>query len=270
MESDQPGQRYSLNKALRVKHLTSLTNISPKSSLSETSSSESSSSESSSSESSSSESGSSETSSSESSLSESSSFETSSSESSSSDSDIDEIDLSNQNLKNARSINNIWEREVDLEWSKRKTLFDFQTGSSVQGNNMVKDFSSKLKEYKKSVGYHEERLKWLFLKGISPENTFKVFMDHDTTYNTDYLARGVPEVLHMTHSTVFYLPELLERILYFLAIDKSLYPTLFVSRLWYRYSAPILWKRIELKGKDLYPGQSLPNDYNYLAKDHPD
>ncbi|CAB5378574.1 unnamed protein product [Rhizophagus irregularis] len=70
MESDQPGQRCSLNKALRVKHLTSLTNISPKSSLSETSSSESSSSESSSSESSSSESGFSETSSSESSLSE--------------------------------------------------------------------------------------------------------------------------------------------------------------------------------------------------------
>jgi hypothetical protein len=39
--------------------------------------------------------------------------------------------------------------------------------------------------------------------------------------------------------------------------------------LWYRCGAPILWKRIELKGKDLYPGQSLPNDYNYCAKDHP-
>src|SRR5439155_11133892 len=35
----------------------------------------------------------------------------------------------------------------------------------------------------------------------------------------------------------------------------------------YRYGAPILWKHIELKGKDLYPGQSLPNDYNYCAKD---
>ncbi|UZO15870.1 uncharacterized protein OCT59_007280 [Rhizophagus irregularis] len=33
---------------------------------------------------------------------------------------------------------------------------------------------------------------------------------------------------------------------------------------------PILWKRIELRGKDLYPEQSLPNDYkNYCAKDHP-
>ncbi|RGB32655.1 hypothetical protein C1646_816539 [Rhizophagus diaphanus] len=34
----------------------------------------------------------------------------------------------------------------------------------------------------------------------------------------------------------------------------------------YRCGAPILWKRIKLKVEDLYPGQSLPNDYNYLAK----
>ncbi|RGB24049.1 hypothetical protein C1646_773623 [Rhizophagus diaphanus] len=51
--------------------------------------------------------------------------------------------------------------------------------------------------------------------------------------------------------------------------DKSLYPTLYVFQLWYKCGAPILWMRIELKGKDLYPGQSLPNDYNYLAKDCP-
>ena len=73
----------------------------------------------------------------------------------------------------------------------------------------------------------------------------------------------------MAHSSIINLPELLEHILHFLAIDKSLYPALFVSRYWYRCSAPVLWKRIELKGKDLYPGQSLPNDYNYLAKDRP-
>ena len=86
-------------------------------------------------------------------------------------------DLSNQDLKNFRSINDIWVKEVDLEWFKRKTLFDFQTGSLVQSNDTVKDFYSKLKEYNKSVGYHEERLKWLFLKGISSENTFKVLLD---------------------------------------------------------------------------------------------
>jgi hypothetical protein len=52
----------------------------------------------------------------------------------------------------------------------------------------------------------------------------------------------------MAHLSIFYLPELLEQILHFLAIDKSLYPALFVSRLWYRCGAPILWRRIELKG----------------------
>ena len=73
----------------------------------------------------------------------------------------------------------------------------------------------------------------------------------------------------MAQSSIFYLPELLEQILHFLAIDKFLYPSLYFFRLWYRCGAPILWRHIELKGKDLYPGQSLPNDYkNYCAKDH--
>ena len=56
----------------------------------------------------------------------------------------------------------------------------------------------------------------------------------------------------MAHLGVINLPELLERILYFLAIDKFLYPALFVSRLWYRCGAPILWKRVELKWENKY------------------
>ena len=71
----------------------------------------------------------------------------------------------------------------------------------------------------------------------------------------------------MAHISVFNIQELLEQILHFLAIDKSLYPTLYVSRLWYRCGAPILWKHIELKGNDLYPRQSFPDDYNYCDKD---
>ena len=35
----------------------------------------------------------------------------------------------------------------------------------------------------------------------------------------------------MTQSNIFYLAELLEQILHFLAIDKSLYPILYVSQL---------------------------------------
>src|SRR3954453_10776645 len=72
----------------------------------------------------------------------------------------------------------------------------------------------------------------------------------------------------MTHSGIFNLPELLEQILYFLAVDRSLYPTLFVSRLWYRCGAPILWKCIELRGSDLYDYEYYPYDYNYYMKSH--
>ena len=50
----------------------------------------------------------------------------------------------------------------------------------------------------------------------------------------------------MARTDIFYLPKVLEHILHFLLIDKSLYPALYVSRLWYRCGAPILWKRVEL------------------------
>ena len=62
----------------------------------------------------------------------------------------------------------------------------------------------------------------------------------------------------MAQSNIFYLPELLEYILHFLAIDKSLYYTLFVSRLWYRCGAPILWKCIDLKGNGYYRAKNPP------------
>jgi hypothetical protein len=78
----------------------------------------------------------------------------------------------------------------------------------------------------------------------------------------------IQHIFFMTYTSVFIILELLEQILYFLAVDKSLYFALFVSQHWYRYGAPILWKRIKLKGKGLYLGQTLPNDYNYI-KDHP-
>ena len=85
-------------------------------------------------------------------------------------------DLSNQNLINCRSINDIWAKEVDLEWSKRKTLFNFCTGSLIQGNYTVNEYYLKLKECNMRIGYPEERFKWLFLRRLSPENTFKVLL----------------------------------------------------------------------------------------------
>jgi hypothetical protein len=71
----------------------------------------------------------------------------------------------------------------------------------------------------------------------------------------------------MVHTSIFYLPEVLEQILHFLAIDKSLYPALLVFRLWYRCGTLILWRRIELKGNDLYPKQSFSDNYNYCKND---
>ena len=86
-------------------------------------------------------------------------------------------DLSNQDLKKCHSINDIWESEANLEWPKRKTLFDFCTMSLVQGENTVKDFYLKLEECNKSFGHSEEFLKCALLKGLSPKNKIKVLID---------------------------------------------------------------------------------------------
>ena len=85
-----------------------------------------------------------------------------------------------QDLNSYHSINNIWpeeEKEIDLERSKRNTIWKFRVRNIIQDNYTVKEFYSKLKECNKSVGYLEEQLKWLFLHGLSPENEIKVLMD---------------------------------------------------------------------------------------------
>ncbi|PKY29526.1 RNI-like protein [Rhizophagus irregularis] len=79
------------------------------------------------------------------------------------------------------------------------------------------------------------------------ENSVRLNMCNSTLTIDDNF---IQHILFMAHLGVINLPELLERILYFLAVDKTLYPALFVSRLWYRCGAPILWKRIELKWKN--------------------
>ncbi|RIA99154.1 hypothetical protein C1645_731161 [Glomus cerebriforme] len=54
---------------------------------------------------------------------------------------------------------------------------EFLFGGIVQGNYTVKKYYSKLKEYNLSKDYPEWLLKNLFLRGLSPENTFKVLLD---------------------------------------------------------------------------------------------
>ena len=82
-----------------------------------------------------------------------------------------------QDLNNYRSINDIWKKEIDLERSKRITIWNFRVGNIVQDNDTIKEFYSKLKECNMSIGYSEELLKQLFLYGLSPENVIKVLMD---------------------------------------------------------------------------------------------
>ena len=70
--------------------------------------------------------------------------------------------LPEQELKNSRSINNIWERETNLEWHKR---MEFLFGRIVQGNYTVKEYYSKLKECNLSKDYPK-----CFLKIYSSED----------------------------------------------------------------------------------------------------
>ncbi|GET57684.1 hypothetical protein GLOIN_2v1765345 [Rhizophagus irregularis DAOM 181602=DAOM 197198] len=82
--------------------------------------------------------------------------------------------LPEQELKNSRSINDIWEREVNHEQSKRlKFLF----WGIVQGNYTVKEYYLKLKEWNLSKDYPEWLLKNLFFRELSPEDILKVRLD---------------------------------------------------------------------------------------------
>ena len=78
------------------------------------------------------------------------------------------------------------------------------------------------------------------------------------------LRSNVPKGLN-----IFDLPELLEQILYFLEIDRSLYPALFVNHLWYHCGVPILWRRIKFSKKRLSerPAWSKDASSSYSAID---
>ena len=69
---------------------------------------------------------------------------------------------------------------------------------------------------------------------------------------------------------IFNLPELLEQILYFLEIDRSLYPALFVNRFWYHCGAPILWRRVEFYTEKDYQrgpyGRKMPRAFTRQLK----
>ena len=65
---------------------------------------------------------------------------------------------------------------------------EFLFGGIVQGNYTVKEYYSKLKDCNKSIGYNEEQLKNLFLKGLSPENAYEVRLDGLQTLALDEIV----------------------------------------------------------------------------------
>src|SRR5437870_421084 len=65
---------------------------------------------------------------------------------------------------------------------------------------------------------------------------------------------------------IFDLPELLEQILYFLEIDRFLYPALFVNHLWYHCGAPILWRRVEFFNEDYQQSRRALNMSRVLTR----
>ena len=77
-------------------------------------------------------------------------------------------------LKNSLSINDVWNKEANLEWSKRMKFLFWKI---VQGNYMVKEYYSKLKVCNLSNNYPEWLLKNLFFRGLSPEDILKVHLD---------------------------------------------------------------------------------------------
>ncbi|CAG8688403.1 18750_t:CDS:2, partial [Acaulospora morrowiae] len=101
-----------------------------------------------------------------------------------------------------------------------------------------------------------KNIKKVFLAGVAPEFRQEAYII-GLKLTLDRLAREVEFAQKDDCSSkpaspehIFNIPELLEQVLHFLAIDKSLYPALFVCQHWYRCGAPILWERIELKGNE--------------------
>ncbi|CAB4414631.1 unnamed protein product [Rhizophagus irregularis] len=151
-------------------------------------------------------------------------------------------------LKHASGINDIWGREVNLERPKRVILTDFRFKIDIGTNaNFISEKIVKIAYAKdNSIPRHKIIPTEFIVTGPDWPDQFPEIL-----LGSPWMRENsIQHILFMAHLGVINLLELLERILYFLAVDKFLYPALFVSRLWYRCGAPILWKRIELKWKN--------------------
>ncbi|CAG8706886.1 9075_t:CDS:2 [Acaulospora morrowiae] len=135
----------------------------------------------------------------------------------------------------------------------------FRFGELEQGNESVMEYFAKVEKCGKLAGYNEERLRYFFLRGLSPDNQMEARRCRTDLSLDELVAKYIIYDLRMVQLNIFDLPELLEQILYFLEIDRSLYSALFVNRLWYHCSAPILWRRVEFFNEDYQQDQCEKN-----------
>ncbi|RHZ84700.1 hypothetical protein Glove_78g97 [Diversispora epigaea] len=98
----------------------------------------------------------------------------------------------------------------------------------------------------------------LFIKEKLLKNVFIAGLNSDNQPVAEKYGEDLP-LEKMVQLNIFDLPELLEQILYFLEVDRSLYPALFVNHLWYHCSAPILWRRVEFSIKGYRQNQCGKN-----------
>ncbi|CAJ0837431.1 13632_t:CDS:2, partial [Entrophospora sp. SA101] len=144
--------------------------------------------------------------------------------------------------------------------AKNPAHFMTIAGECLRDDSVIEYFV-KINKCNKSFEYKEEQLKYQFLRELTPDNQLEV-RRCGLELSLDELVEKLSKIenirkIHNSSSNhdpkglnIFDLPELLEQILYFLEIDRSLYPALFVNHLWYHCSAPILWHRIEFFNED--------------------
>jgi hypothetical protein len=68
---------------------------------------------------------------------------------------------------------------------------NFLSGRIDQGNYTVKEYYSKLKENNLSKDFPEGVFRYLFLRGLSPENKLKLLMDGFQALALDKIVEGL-------------------------------------------------------------------------------
>ncbi|GBB91053.1 hypothetical protein RclHR1_18160005 [Rhizophagus clarus] len=121
--------------------------------------------------------------------------------------------------------------------------------------NTVEDIKESLMDLERNITKIHQNLKSICWEIYFLYNTMS-FSKSSELSSSEEIEEGfqrdqIQHILFMAYSSIFIIPELLEQILYYLAVDKTLYPILFVCRFWYRCDAPIIWRRIELKGNEV-------------------